>query len=369
MSPSPQPNLQLVHAVYNTVLTFAKAGVPPFMVGPAGCGKTTIAKQVAMELGLEFYYTGAVESAFQLRGFRDAHGNTMHTPFRDASDKGGVFLFDELDASDPQAIVSVHAALDNGVLDAPDGMVKRHENFRYLAAGNTWGHGATLEYMGRNALDGASLDRYGTVAMDYDPALEANLAKQERERNPNAPDPDNWLAIVHQARKAVRELKLRHVVSTRAIVYGLKLRAAGMEVKDVFDAVVAKGLPEDDAEKVVKKINMTLTQFEEALKPARRAAIMSTVAELEEKIVSIQTAETDLTDAAKKAADVSKQALDLTGKVGTSLAKASTAVSQLQTTQAMLDGIGAGATPVVTAAEQALEGIRNAAGGAAVAQP
>lgn len=230
----------LRHEAYDNVLTIINAGVHPFMVGPSGTGKTTIAKNVAEDKGLEFYYTGAVESAFQLRGFKDAHGNTVKTPFRTAYEEGGVFLFDEIDASDPQAIVSVHAALDNGVLDAPDGMVGQHENFHFIAAGNTWGHGASLEYMGRNALDGATLDRYVTTEVGYDPKLEKDIVCRLVGKKYLS-----WVNVVHQARKAVSDLEMRHIVSTRAAINGARLIKAGLKTEDVFNRTVLKGLDED----------------------------------------------------------------------------------------------------------------------------
>lgn len=244
------------HNVYDDVLMMAKAGVPTFLVGPAGTGKTTIGKNVADELELDFYYAGSVESPFQLRGFLDAQGRLVKTPFRTAYEQGGLFLFDELDASDPQAIVTVHAALDNGLMDCPDGMVERHENFRFLAAGNTWGNGASLDYIGRNALDGATLDRYAFMHVDYDPELEAAIAKSI--------DGDNalkWAMIVQQARGAVRDLELRHIVSTRAIRDGAKLIKAGMPLDDVFARTVIKGLSPDDAVKVKNKIDFRVSEL------------------------------------------------------------------------------------------------------------
>jgi len=242
-----------------------KAEVPAFLVGPAGTGKTTIAENVANEMKLDFYYAGSVESPFQLRGFLDAQGRLVKTPFRNAYENGGLFLFDELDASDPQAIVTVHAALDNGILDAPDGLVKRHKDFRYLAAGNTWGHGANLDYIGRNALDGATLDRYAFSHVDYDPDLEAKIAKTI-----GGEDALKWALIVQQSRQAVAKLELRHIVSVRAIAYGAKLLKAGMTIEDVYAKTVLKGLPSDDAIKLRDKVDLEISDLKKKINPIKK---------------------------------------------------------------------------------------------------
>jgi len=66
-----------------------------------------------------------------------------------------LFLFDEIDASLPNAVLAFNAALANGYADFPDGMVKRHPRFACIAAANTFGMGADRIYVGRNQLDGA----------------------------------------------------------------------------------------------------------------------------------------------------------------------------------------------------------------------
>lgn len=323
---------------YGTVITMLKSGVHPYLVGPSGCGKTTIAQQAAEELGLNFYYTGAVESAFQLRGFKDAHGNVARTPFRDAYEHGGVFLFDELDASSPGAIVSVHAALDNGVLDAPDGMVKKHENFHYIAAANTWGHGATMEYMGRNALDGATLDRYAFVPMDYDAEMEAKVVAQKH------PARATWPLVVQQARAAVRELQIRHVISPRASFNGAALLDAGMDVQAVFRAVVLKGMNEDDEVKVVKKIDFKATELKKMLEKGDQLSTASAAAAttLEAFVQSAARIET-----------ASKEMTGMMTRITGAMAQAADVLQRAESKVAMLNGLDAAAGAMAATARPA----------------
>ena len=72
---------QLVHHKQGVVQTALMCGNVA-LVGPAGSGKTTMAENIAQELGLDFYFTGALMHEYKLTGFIDAHGTVVRTPFR-----------------------------------------------------------------------------------------------------------------------------------------------------------------------------------------------------------------------------------------------------------------------------------------------
>lgn len=222
------------HKALPDILLAVSAGVAPFLVGPAGSGKTTLAEQVATTLKRKFYMAARVTSEFKLIGFVDAMGKTVRTQFREAYEHGGVFLFDEVDASDPDALTAFNAALANGLGDFPDGMVKRHKDFVAIAAGNTFGRGADRQYVGRNQLDAATLDRFQTFEVDYDEQLEFALAQN-----------DEWTRYVQSVRKAIDTERVRHIVSPRASISGARMLAVGMARSLVEEACIWKGLPAD----------------------------------------------------------------------------------------------------------------------------
>jgi hypothetical protein len=64
----------------------------------------------------------------EMLGFIDAAGNYHRTPFRDAYEHGGIYTFDEVDRSDPVALLAVNPHLANGVATFPDGQIKRHKD-------------------------------------------------------------------------------------------------------------------------------------------------------------------------------------------------------------------------------------------------
>lgn len=236
---------KLVHEQFDSVLKAVAAEVPVMLVGPAGSGKTTICEQVAQALDLRFYFTGAVASEYKLSGFVDAQGRIVSTAFRDAYTNGGLFLFDEVDASMPQAIMAFNAALANGHCDFPGDTepTKRHPDFRVVAAANTFGRGADRQYVGRNQLDAASLDRFVIISMDYDEKLERALAGNT-----------DWARKVQRIRREISKQQLRHIVSPRASIQGARLLAAGFSIDEVLESTVWKGLDKDSKARVLANI-------------------------------------------------------------------------------------------------------------------
>lgn len=227
------------HAVFADVLAALSVRENVYLVGPAGSGKTTIAAQAAESLELPFYSTGAVGMAYQLQGFINAEGKYMETDLYRAYTGGGVFLFDEIDASSAQALLAFNAIAANDLAAFPCGTVKRHPDFVIIAAANTFGAGADAQYVGRSQLDAATLDRFSFVPMDYDEKLELAISSN-----------DAWTRHVQAFRRAVRELKLRHVVSPRASIKGGKLLSAGLAWDRVEQLVLIRNLSALDVEKV-----------------------------------------------------------------------------------------------------------------------
>jgi hypothetical protein len=239
---APQPIIPALpetpHHMAATVATIASLGHPVMLVGPAGCGKTTIAEHTAATLNLPFHITNAINDTHELMGFIDGYGKYHDTPFRRAFEHGGVWIADEIDAWDASALLSANSALANGFASFPDvvGVIRRHTDFRMVGTANTFGTGSDRIYVGRNELDGASLDRFAMIEVDYDKDLERKLS------NGN----ERWLKRVWKAREKVMQNKIRHVVSTRAITMGSAALQAGLTLEQVDEYYLFKGMSERD---------------------------------------------------------------------------------------------------------------------------
>jgi MoxR-like ATPase len=221
---SEQDDGPLRHHMFATVLKWIRAGCNVALVGPAGTGKSTIAEQVAEELGLEFRATGALLSKYDLVGYCDASGTYHETPLYQAYVDGMLFNFDELDGSSPDAVVAFNAITDNQKHYAfPNGMQTKHDDFVAVACMNTWGNGATADYVGRYKQDAASMSRFVKVFIDYDVNIEAVVAGKHKD----------VAQRVWDLREACETLGLRHIVSTRMIVQAVAGRAVKATKKEI----------------------------------------------------------------------------------------------------------------------------------------
>jgi len=158
------------------------------LVGETGCGKTWLAERLAEALDLKFYSMSCSEGMSESEGKGwllpvGESGKFMYIPagFITAYEKGGVMNADEWDNIDPNVGVWFNKALSSANFYLPlryeNPIVTRHKDFVWIACCNTYGTGASSLYSGRNALDGATLDRHllGTVTLDYDPTVENKI--------------------------------------------------------------------------------------------------------------------------------------------------------------------------------------------------
>lgn len=225
----------ITHEKFDTVLRLVNSDIPVYLSGEAGTGKNVICKQVAEALGLEFYFTNAVTQEYKLTGFIDANGTYHETEFYKAFKNGGLFFLDELDASIPEVLVSLNAAIANRYFDFPTGKIEANKNFRLIAAGNTVGTGSDRVYSGRYCLDGASLDRFVLVHIPYSKKIEEFITGNDR----------SLLKFCYAYRRAVKDSGINSIFSYRGLSSISKLKDE-LPLAKVLEICLVKGMEKDD---------------------------------------------------------------------------------------------------------------------------
>jgi len=231
----------LQHREFENVLKLVSMRMDVFLVGPAGSGKTTLCDSVAKALDLPFYVqpVGLQTTKSDLLGFLNATGTYVPSLLRKAYESGGVYLMDEIDAGNANVLTVINAMLSNGVAGFPDAMVARHPDFIFLCAGNTYGKGSDRQYVGRNPIDAATLDRFAVIDFDYDEDFEMALSCNEE-----------WTKRVQQIRRIVFDLKERVIVSPRASIKGGLLLKAGYAEAQCLDMLIFKGVNKEIRERI-----------------------------------------------------------------------------------------------------------------------
>ena len=186
-----------------------------WMVGPAGCGKSTIARNVAAELEMPYLCIscGIGTSAVEFTGYKYPHRES--TKFSEYYQKPSVILIDEMTALDPAVAQVINAALANNEIETTTGLVQRHPDCIIIATSNTFGAGASRQYVANNQLDASTIDRFigGIIEVDYSIEYEMQYDLEVVEH-------------VHFLREVCQKYDIRRIASTRMIQAGHRLKNA-----------------------------------------------------------------------------------------------------------------------------------------------
>lgn len=232
--------VEVKHEKYDVIKCCLENNIPIYLAGPAGSGKNYTVEQIAKELNWNFYFSNSVQQEYKLTGFIDAGGKFHETEFSKACKEAAngndvVFFLDEMDASIPEVLVLLNAAIANGYFEFPDGKINFGDKVHFVSAGNTVGSGADEMYTGRMVLDQATLDRFAIIEFDYSRSIELLLAKGNNE----------LVNFVRALRDDAKEKGIRATFSYRCITMMAKLENSGMNLKEAIKISVMKGLDKD----------------------------------------------------------------------------------------------------------------------------
>lgn len=188
----------------------------PYLIGPAGGGKSEGVLMAHLALGRprELFYPqvmGAQTTQSNILGYKAPNGECVHSQAFLAWKNGGTWFPDEIDAANGGVLTSANPVLTQKYMIFGCGCaLERHPDTRFAVAANTFGKGADHIYIGRNQLDGASLDRFVFLNWDYDWDLTRAFTG----------DTDGWTTYCERMAELAAELKLRVVIGPRKALFG-----------------------------------------------------------------------------------------------------------------------------------------------------
>lgn len=244
------------------------------IVGATGSGKTLGAIQYAKLAKISILGIKQMCNTLQpheLIGFIDANGKYRKGAWTDAiigrvyenngtmpecdnpTDTPALITIDEMDNANSNIIMLVKA-LQTGIITMPYGQQRINPSLQVCATMNTWGTGATREYVGRMAQDAALLNEFQFVEWDYDTDFEMKLIEQTyRSFGDNVGDYKlEHMHKLHSMFIAMRQKaqsgNVRVIISTRNIINVVKMLLSNptWTVHGALKKSVYKGLKEEE---------------------------------------------------------------------------------------------------------------------------
>ena len=243
----------LVHPEFERVVNYLNDGAHVMLVGPAGCGKSTLIKQVSKALDADCTIlsgtAGATEGDVIGRLLPGNGGAFEYVPSEMVKlyERGNAVIgLDEIAGFDPNMLMIFNMPLANGHmyvhLRRENPMVAAGERVFFLATDNTYGTGANPMYAGRNPMDEATRDRFIFITVDYDKRLEESIAAAG---GLSAAE----MAGIWELRDRCREAQLRRVISTRAFMKAATMKRCGDSWREIRDRLL-EGWSKDEKAKV-----------------------------------------------------------------------------------------------------------------------
>lgn len=199
-----------------------------------GTGKTMLARQLAARTGrplVRIQHTINTEESHMLGQWTVRAGETRFElgPLPLAMKHGWVYLADEYDRALPSVLSVYQPVLEGEPLyikeaDAANRLIKPHENFRFIATGNTNGGGdETGLYQSTVIQDASNYDRFGvTLQINYMPKiLERQILIQKTKIHPD--DADKLVDFAGRIREAHAGRKISTTVSPRTLLNAAQL--------------------------------------------------------------------------------------------------------------------------------------------------
>lgn len=238
----------------------------PFLLGPKGCGKSSVARELAIAMGMDFFAFNMGQAFKPKKMFvggliigEEGRTQAVRSEFFSAftSNKPTLIFLDELTRIPAVAANFLMTILDKQqsyIYDEDSG--KRYakgENVLFIAAGNMG-----FAYVSAQRLDTAFEDRFVKVALDYlSPAEEARLI-QQRVPGIERKDAEQLAKVAQILRLGEKKETLSVSLSTRQVLDAAYYLPLGYSVQEVIEEVILTNYLISEEQLIARSLLQTL---------------------------------------------------------------------------------------------------------------
>jgi cobaltochelatase CobS len=242
-----------------SALTVARQSTKwPYLVGPSGTGKSTMAEHLAEALDVPFHTVSmsADKMMHDLIGFvSPVNHSYKEQPLVTLMRNGGVGLIDEIDKAHSSILPGMNGALAQGYITLPTGeRMKISDRFYFVAGANTYGTGPDAQYVGSSQIDAATLNRFVRIPIDYDRTYEqARACAVLGERNGTL-----WCVAIEKMRANRDKHRIDTIISTRDVVGVPHLVATGtITPEQAVEWTIVGNLKEDHRNRLMEGVDLS----------------------------------------------------------------------------------------------------------------